>query len=263
MRHFISLLSIFLCTSFAALAQDESAGEEALIELSPFSVASGSDAGYQSSSVLAGSRIVTPIADPNQHAPLVPITLVKKAEAVVVQFVLSNNADKQDVRNRELYATIENLQKTVIKTAGLRLEQREVRFASGNRKLSLISRSDRPASFASIVVFADLTSDAKLLDRVKQVRDLLDGVELVGQTKLLDGVVGLYLRQPSQYRRELLEKIFADLELVRKGLGAGCEVIPNGLAQRVQMRACSENEIELWIDYSFQIRSVRELEAKK
>ncbi len=206
---------------------------------------------------------MTPIADPNQHAPLVPITLVKKAEAVVVQFVLSNNADKQDVRNRELYATIENLQKTVTKTAGLRLEQREVRFASGNRKLSLISRSDRPASFASIVVFADLTSDAKLLDRVKQVRDLLDGVELVGQTKLLDGVVGLYLRQPSQYRRELLEKIFADLEFVRKGLGAGCEVIPNGLAQRVQMRACSENEIELWIDYSFQIRSVRELEAKK
>ncbi len=263
MRRFLGVLTLTLSVLSPAWAQEESTGDEELIELSPFSVASESDAGYRASSALAGARIATPIADPNQYAPTVPITLVKKADAVVVQFVLSNNADKQEVRNRELYATIENLQKAVKKATGLRLEQREVRFSSGNRKLSFISRSDKPSSFASIVIFAELSAETKLLDRVKQVRDLLDDVKLVGQVKLLDGVVGLYLRQPGQYRQEILSRIFADLDFVRKGLGADCEVVPSGLAQRVQLRACSESEVELWIDYSFQIYSVRALETAK
>jgi hypothetical protein len=40
-------------------------------------------------------------------------------------------------------------------------------------------------------------------------------------------------------------------------------VLVSGLAVGVKLRACSERELELWIDYGFEIRSIRELEAKK
>jgi hypothetical protein len=81
--------------------------------------------------------------------------------------------------------------------------------------------------------------------------------------KLLDGSVGLYIRGPSQYRPEILAKIFQDVDAVKKGLGAEFEILVSGLAGSVKMRTCSETEIELWIDYSFTIRSIREIEAQK
>ncbi|HUR60394.1 MAG TPA: hypothetical protein VM029_21910, partial [Opitutaceae bacterium] len=84
-----------------------------------------------------------------------------------------------------------------------------------------------------------------------------------GETKLIDGPAGLYLRRPNDYRKELLGKIFEDLELVKKGLGSDFEVLVSGLSQATRLRPCSETDIEVWVDYSFTIRSVRELDGKK
>jgi hypothetical protein len=146
----------------------------------------------------------------------------------------------------------------VQKVPGLRMEQREVRFVSGNRKVISFGKSAQ-TSHANIVIFADIDPAMRLADRTKQVRDLLDQIKFTPQTKLLDGSVGLYLKNPSSYRREILQKIFEDLEFVKKGLGTEIEVLPSGLNQAVKLRACSETEIELWIDYSFAITSVRAL----
>jgi len=103
----------------------------------------------------------------------------------------------------------------------------------------------------------------RLYDRVKQVRDLIDDTKLRGDTKVIDGPVGLFIRSPNQYRQELLTKIFEDLEVVRKGVGPEFEVLVSGLAGGVQVRACSERELELWLDYSFTIHSIRYLTTLK
>jgi len=80
---------------------------------------------------------------------------------------------------------------------------------------------------------------------------------------VIDGPFGLFLRRPSQFRGELLTKIFDDLAVVKKGLGPEFEVLVSGLSGAVRLRTCSETDVELWIDYGFTIRSIRELEAKK
>ncbi len=262
MKKLPALLAAFALLPLGLLAQSDSAGEEEVLVLSPFTVSGDSDNSYSAISSMAGSRVASQIVDGASQAPTVPVTIVKKADAVVIQFVLSNAADKQEARNQELYAAVKAIQTAAQKIPTLRMEQREIRFASGNRKMISFGRNAQ-LSYANIVIFAELVPDLRLADRAKQVRDMLDRITLPGATKLADGSVGLYLKQPSSYRREILQKIFDDLDFVKKGLGPEFEVEASGLNQQVRFRACSETEVELWIDYSFSISSVRALTNPK
>jgi len=245
-----------------AFAQDASTTEDPgeKIELSPFEVSAGEDRGYATT----GMRIASPRFQGGAGGsfPTVPVTIVRPADALVIEFALSNNADKQDKRNQELTDSVELVAKAIKATPGLRFENREVQLASGNRRL-IIGKGGAVTSFANFAVFAELTSDIRLYERVKQVRNLVSAAKLAGGTKVLDGPVSLFVKRPNDTRTELLAKIFADLAVVKQGLGAEFEVQVTGLNGQVQLRSCSESEVELWLDYSFAIKSVREIEAKK
>jgi hypothetical protein len=239
----------------APLRAQQSSGQDEFVSLSPFEVSSQNDRGYASSATISGSRInVTAVTTPN-----VPITLVKKAEALVIEFALSNSADKQDVRNRDLYDSIEKIITAAKTLPGLRVESRQISFRGEDRRGSIIFKSGVIVSFANIAVFSEFTSEMTSYQRVKQIRDLVSKVNLVGDTKVIDGPVSLFVKNPDQYRQDLLKKIFDDLDFVKSGLGMQFEVLPSGLNQSIKLRSCSETEVELWIDYSFTIRSVREL----
>ncbi len=181
---------------------------------------------------------------------------------MVIEFALSNSADKQDRRNQELTDSADALAKLIKSTPGLRFENREVQLASGNRQRSIIGKGDIVTSFANFAVFAELNPEMRLYERVKQVRSLVSSSTLSGGTKVIDGPVALFVHRPNDYRKEVLAKIFEDLEQVKKGLGSDFEVLVSGLSGPMRLRSCSESEVELWIDYSFTIRSVRELAAK-
>jgi len=234
-----------------------------MIELSPFEVRAEGEQSFKAQTSLAGTRIATPIIDPRSAAarPGAAISIVKRADAVAVQFVLSHSGDKQEVRNRELYASVEDIEEAMKKLPGIQVEQREVHFTGGDRKLFSVSKGGSTASFVSILVLADLPAGVRVADRVKQIRDLLGATKLVGQTKYNDGSVGLYLKNPDQYRREILKKIFDDVDYMKKGFASDFEILPSGLTGKVRLKVASEAEIELWIDYSFTFRSIRELDA--
>src|SRR5881227_434122 len=91
---------------------------------------------------------------------------------------------------------------------GTRVEQREVRFTGGERKVFSVSRGGATTSFVSLLVLAELPVGTRVADRVKQIRDVLAVTKLTGQTKYSDGSVGLYIQNPDQYRREILQKDF-------------------------------------------------------
>ena len=235
--------------------------EESLI-LSPFTVSSGEDRGYAAAKSF---QQIQPRfgSDTNGGVPSVPITLIRKADAVIIEFALSNSADKQDLRNKELTESVDALAKEIKAIPGLRFENREVQLISGNRQRLIIGKGGVVTSFANFAVFAELNSETRLYERVKQVRGLVSVAKLIGGTKVLDGPVALFIKRPNEMRKDLLTKIFEDYEQVKKGLGAEFEVLVSGLAGPVRLRSCSESEVELWLDYSFTIRSIRELEAKK
>ena len=254
------LLALFSITSHLPAQTETSTGEsEDSVVLSPFVVNASEDRGYAAKDTLAGSRLRTS----SNSIPQVPITVIRKADAAIIEFSLTNSADKQDNRNKELTDSVDELAAAIKLTPGLRFENREVQLLSGNRSHSIIGKGGSVTSFANFAVFADLSSDTRLYERVKQVRSLVSTAKLIGGTKVIDGPVALYVKRPNETRKELLAKIFEDYEQVKKGLGANLEVLMEGLNRPVQLRACSESEVELWLDYSFSIRSVREMEAKK
>lgn len=256
----------FVALATSLPAQDTASEGEEVVTLSPFSISTDDDAGYSAASALAGARMATALIDPGVAArvPNVPVTLTKRAEALAVSFALANLGDKQDRRNAELYGSVEALRIAVGKTPGLRFEHREIRFASGNRSKLSMTRNGATTSYAAILILADLSEGVDVVQKVKLIRDTIQKATLQGQTKVVDGVVGLYLKNPAKYRREILDRIFADIEGLKKSLGPDFEILPTGLNQAVRSRIASETEVELWIDYSFSIRSIRELtQAKK
>jgi hypothetical protein len=243
---FVGLLA--LVVGINGNAQSDSESSEEVVALSPFVVSAEAD---------TATSIVTP-QTAYQQAP-VPVTLVKRADAVVVQFVLSNDDDKQEVRNADLYKSFAALGAQMRDVPGLRVEQREVRFSGGNRKFSSWGRDSAKSSFVNVVVFGDLTKDVRTTERLKQIRDLIQKAKLEGKTKAADGAVGLYLKDPGQYRREIVDKIFEDIEYLKKHLGPDFEVQPTGLNRQVLLRVCGESDVEVWIDYSFGIESIKEM----
>jgi len=261
MKSIPSLLLLGLCLFAAHPATCGEEGSEDFITLSPFCVDASADSDYQVSQTLAGIRRTRLLLDPNPATPPpdVAVSIFKRTEKIAVQFVLSHDGDKQEVRNRELFASVAAIEAAVADKPGLRMEQREARFSGGNRKFYSLSKGGSLASFATVVIFADLSPEDRIVARVKQVRDLLQATPHIGATKFADGSVGIFVEHAERHRMEILRAIFADLEMVKEGLGPDFEVRPSGLNGRVQARVASETEIEFWINYSFTIHSVREL----
>lgn len=267
MRPLLLLISLLLVPAASAQISSATSGShsEDIVEISPFVVSTEGEPAYKSASALGAARVPTPILDPRtaHSAAGAAVSLLKRADAVAVQFVLAHNGDKQEVRNQELYASVGAIENAMQRVPGAQVEQREVRFTGGDRKLFSVSRGGATTSFVSLLVLADLPEGKRVAERVKQIRDVLGATKLVGQTKYSDGAVGLYLRNPDQYRREILQKIFDDVDFMKKGFGQEFEILPTGLTGRVKMRVASEAEIELWLDYGFSFRSLRELDAAK
>jgi hypothetical protein len=275
----IAQILLAFLLAMPVVAYSQSSSDEEVVSLNPFEVTTEPDAGYSATSTLAGTRVrgelkdvgsavsvVTAqfLRDTTAAIPQVPVTIIKKADALVIQFALATTADKADARNAELNSYIEAISKAVASSSGLRFEPREVFLAGADRKRSIIGKGGAITSFAHFVVFAELGEGVRPYQRVKQVRDLVSGLKIdAATTKLIDGPVGLYLRRPGQYRNEILAKVFDDIEVLKKGLGQDFEILVSGLSGGIRMRTCSETEVELWIDYSFAIRSVRELLAAK
>lgn len=259
----LSYLAVVLTTSYSQTSEDPAS--EDIVTLSPFEVATEGDASYRARAAISGARISNQLVDPTSAIAPAPVavSVYKRADAVAIQFVLSHSGDKQEIRNRELYASVEALEAAAKSIPGIRVELREVRFTGGDKKLFSISRGGATVSFVSVLLLAELPADARVAERVKQARDLVASTKLVGQTKYSDGSVGLYLKNPDQYRREILQKVFEDVDFLRKGFSGEYEIQPGGLNGRVRMRVSSEAELELWIDYTITFRSIRELEAAK
>src|SRR4051812_33782885 len=109
MRSFCTAIAVLSVTSVIAQSGSSSgSGSEEIIELSPFTVSSEYEPAYKSAESYARTRVSTPVIDPRVAGmnANVPITLLKRADAVAIQFVLSHSGDKQEARNQELYTSM-------------------------------------------------------------------------------------------------------------------------------------------------------------
>lgn len=240
MKYLIAGLASFAALAGLASAQDK---ESDYVELSAFSVTGSADRGY------------TPQQSPR---PNVAITLRKPATAVVMDVTIVNSSDKVEDKNREVVLAIRALERAVKSESGLKFERREIQLRGEARRKTLFSRSSI-TSYANVAIVAPLAPDADLFALVDRMRGVIAKAPATNDTKVLDGAVYLMIERPEQFRKELLEAIFTDIAFLKENVGAGFEIMPTGLDGGIQVRAASEREVELWLDYKLVIRSLVEL----
>lgn len=233
----IGLALVWITAIGFARAQDDDT-----VSLSAFTIASDAD-----------------IAAKVPAKPEVAITLRKPATSLEVEVNVVNGSDRPEVRNRDIYATLTALERAVRGTPNLKFARREIQLRGDARKGSILSRSGAVVSNAVCAVVAPIESDTDVFALVHRIRELIASVSPVGVTKVLDSSVGLTIDHPEQYRQEIIKKVFDDLAFVKSLAGPDFEVLPSGFTGPVHVRAVSEKEVELWIDYTFSIRSVIEL----
>ncbi len=137
----VFLVSLFPCVGQEGMSED-------VYTLNPFMVSGELDSGYLAMNALAGTRMRTQledlgssfssvnaefIEDSNLAVPNTPVSIVRKADALLIQYALASIADKAEVRNAELNDWVSKIAEAVNKTEGLRFEPREILFAIADR----------------------------------------------------------------------------------------------------------------------------------
>ena len=96
------------------------------------------------------------------------------------------------------------------------------------------------------------------------MKDLVDSLGMNSDvTRIFYGSVNLVLKNPDQYRSDLIDVIFEDLDSMEKRLAGKLELYPTGMTGRVQLKQFSETEVELWIPYGYETKSIRAMELEK
>jgi len=108
-------------------------------------------------------------------------------------------------------------------------------------------------STAQIHILARLDAKNDIYDCAIQIRRFLDSVKLPSKAKFSLGEIQLTVKNPEQYRAEILKKIGEDAEFVKSALGFNGTILLAGLDQPVLVRQVDDRKVELFIDYSMSI----------
>lgn len=190
--------------------------------------------------------------DRQRPGGLPAVTLRRRAENVALAVTLANDSRQAEQRNRELLETLQRLVERAEASPGIRIHNGRIGLSTRDRKLVSFGSYDARTSI-DLYVLAVLPADKSALEVTNGIKEFLSGVQAVGQTRITEGSVGLSIRDPDQYRRELLSLIVEDIHFVTKKLGGSVKVSISGLDRPLAVRQRSDTEVELVIPYSYSI----------
>ena len=275
------------------IAQDEAVDDD-IFELSPFSVSEKSARGYRAQNTLAGSRLNTSLKDvaASIHQPDLPVsvfgasaadfvgldqkplslqnaaqpvTLVIKADEVVLNMAIGFFDDLEKVRKDKLYEYLDQVQAAIEKDPTLRFIPGEMRIAQGDRKKSRGNKSRAAyTSHAYFQVAFDLTDSLYPAKRIHEITRTLYQLGLESDvTRLYRGDIELLVKNPQQHRDALLQLVLRELNALRETLGKDFALTPTRIDDTVRVAAYSQTEVTLWIDYDYNLDSLQQKERKE
>lgn len=180
------------------------------------------------------------------------VTLRRRAENVALAVTLANDGRQAEQRNRELLETLQRLVERAEASPGIRIHNGQIGLSTRDRKLVSFGSYDARTSI-NLYVLAVLPADKSALEVTNSIKEFLTGVQAVGQTRITEGSVGLSIRDPEQYRRDLLARIVEDVHFITGKLGGSATVSISGLDRPITVRQRSDTEVELVIPYSYAI----------
>ena len=185
-----------------------------------------------------------------QYEP--PVSLKKMGDFLVLKVSVVNDSREYTQRRSEVYATLDNIVKAAAKSSRIKLHSGEYPIDKTNYKIKLKQGSKRAdTSTADIFVKTPLKGDDDIPELTKELRSFVSGITMLGRTELFPGEVGLSIVDSEQYRHELIEQIAEDTKKVASIFDGAYKV--SGLDKKMKTRRVSVTEIELYLNYTFEI----------
>ncbi len=201
--------------------------------------------------VVTGSRITS-------YYDMPAITVTKNADFLVQEIRVTNDSRSPQLRKTEIIQTINNLINSAKKQKGIELSYGEgflTPVKLNDESLELLSDKERvDTSYVDIYVKVEYDQDKPSKEQIGQLRRFISDANLVSRTEiLLDGDIGLSLKEPEQYRYEILGKIAQENQKTVQAIGNHCMTVFHGLEGRVEWERSDLGEVTLYIAYETEI----------
>lgn len=268
------LLGVFCLPINSAIFAQSNEDDEIFV-LSPFEVDGGGNyRGYGRSLVkevlvdslelgLAAAELRDPLMQVYPSSGSAPVRIVRPLDELSMRFAYAYYHDEESERRQVLEELLNSVEDSVRSVGSVRFNPERIVIKKGDRTRALRKRRAEYTSHAYFSLVVILEDGLSPSDAIQHVRSLVESVEVEDEfTRLFHGEVDWVFRMKSEYRDDLLSRIFADLHLQRENYGPDFEVSITQLNIPLQAKLFSENEVEIWIPYNYQISSNRERELK-
>ncbi len=184
--------------------------------------------------------------------PKPPIVLRKTADFYALEIQLTNDSRLLEQRRNELHETILNLLKRARVDGKVELHNGQNLVDESNYMLPVIplpGKSD--TSYLKLLVKVPLGDKDSVTQLKEKLEDFISNTEMVGRTYFEYLGSALTIKNPEQYRMELIEKIAEDINAVDEAFGGEMSFSINNLDDRMTVSQSSERTVDLYILYSF------------
>lgn len=234
-----------ITTTIALRAQDGfDTGSDDITTLSPFEVGSASTRGY----------------DPRYRGgnlAKVPVRLITRADTVILELTISSDDKKPDKRIADLQAAFRILRDNAAKRNDILMKSGyvELPLVTSNRwGFSSAKTGDEVSSF-NVTLITRIGPKETVFERMAVLNQFIDDLDLRGNAKVLYVSSGIALVKPDQYRKELLQLIAKEVDLMKSVFGPTIEFQIRGLDEKVQVRQLDEVNLELSLPYQLVLSS--------
>lgn len=188
------------------------------------------------------------------------IKLLKKADSILLEVVITNDSRKAEMRADEIYKTLKNMITESDKYKNIMLGYGNGVFRplnTENYKNLILAKDVKKTDTTHTTIFVKTPLEGQKNSSQKLIKDIkkfIKGVSVSGRTELIrDDEPILTIINPEKYRYELIEKISSDTKKVTSSFGEGYEVIVQGLQQPLVWERASIDEMNLFIIYRYQV----------
>ena len=220
----ISILLLSLVSS-CVLAQDT----EDIFELSPFCIEEGS--------------------------ALPAVTLKKKADNLLLSISLINDSREGAMRRSEILQTLEGMIEDSAKYADLSIlsDRKPVTMENLNSVEITAFYGKTDTSVCNLLLKVPLGPDQDAESRIELLESFSEQIKVDGRTIVESGAIGLSVENPQQYRNKIISLIAEDYKYILETFDERFQILVHNLNQRVQWQRSSVSELDLYIDYEYEI----------
>ncbi len=179
-----------------------------------------------------------------------PVAIRQEADHVVLPVILTSTQKNPDKRVDDLNQALEDVRKKVKDASTIRLLEAQLDLSAGAATgLPDMRFSEKESATLTIhIVVSPRFRGDNFLARAEELSDFADKL-ILGAVDVAIGKVQLGVKNPENYRTELLEKIMGEMSRLRKMAGPETILHISGLEGPVEARQIDQENVELFINY--------------